>query len=394
MQHALSPELRLAAMCCSWPPTVSADERIASLASRVSDWGRFEELVRHHRIRPLVYASIVRAGISVPGPITDRLKKAAYVALEQSLRMANEGVRMEGEFRQSEIPMLIVKGVPLAVLAYGNIGIKEAWDIDLLVSKEDAPAARHLLLRLGYQLTDPQLTEDEFARFINYSKEAGFRHSTTNIMTELHWRLLDSGNLLNFVDAKGASQDVLLPTGTLRTLADEPLFAYLCLHGASHNWFRLKWLADVNAFLGKRSNAEVELLLKFAKKAGAGRSASVALQLCCELFDRSLSADIQRELETSTISQRLRNNVLSSLSYRGGGIEPAPYTLQWLRVLLAAFFVSSDRNHVLAQARFLWNAPLDRARIALPPRLEFLYHIVRMPLWLHRVVMRRLRRAG
>ena len=31
---------------------------------------------------------------------------------------------------------MIVKGTPLAMLAYGDLGMKESWDIDLLTSTE------------------------------------------------------------------------------------------------------------------------------------------------------------------------------------------------------------------------------------------------------------------
>ena len=44
------------------------------------------------------------------------------------------------------------------------------------------------------------------------------------------------------------------------TLADEPLYAYLCVHGASSAWFRLKWIADLNALLAGRTAEEIAAL--------------------------------------------------------------------------------------------------------------------------------------
>lgn len=47
----------------------------------------------------------------------------------------------------------------------------------------------------------------------------------------------------------------------LRTLGDEDLFAYLCIHGALHWWNRLKWLADVNAMLASTPKGGVSRLI-------------------------------------------------------------------------------------------------------------------------------------
>lgn len=391
MPRDLSPELKLVALCCSWPPTASSDVRIATLASRISNWEQFEALVRHHRVRPLVHAAIHRTGIDVPKRVADILKQAAYAEIERSLRQASECIRLQYEFAHESIPMLVIKGAPLAALAYNSVAMKESRDIDILVDPEDAVRAASILRMLSYELTEPELSEEEFIRFIPHSKEAAFLHTKTGVVTELHWRLVDTGQLLRHVGAQGPTQDVALSVGSLATLANQPLFAYLCLHGASHNWFRLKWLADLNAFLGTRDEAELERLVGYADTCGAGRCASVAMQLCHDLFAPSWLLPLRNKSYGATISRMLRRNVIKSLNYRGGGMEPLPYTVQWLRVLLAAFFVTADRGHILAQARFLWTAPLDRAKIPLPRGMSFLYHVFRMPSWLWRVTARAIR---
>ena len=60
----------------------------------------------------------------------------------------------------------------------------------------------------------------------------------------------------------------LAGTRGLRTLGEEDLFAYLCMHGALHWWHRLKWLADINALLGAQN--DVERLIDSAKAGGRG----------------------------------------------------------------------------------------------------------------------------
>ena len=69
----------------------------------------------------------------------------------------------------------------------------------------------------------------------------------------------------------------LAGTRGLRTLGEEDLFAYLCMHGALHWWHRLKWLADINALLAPQES-DVERLIGAAKAGGRGEPRP---RLCC-----------------------------------------------------------------------------------------------------------------
>jgi len=75
------------------------------------------------------------------------------------------------------------------------------------------------------------------------------------------------------------STDLRLPT-----LADEELFAYLTVHGASSAWFRLKWISDFAGFLHGRSAEELRHLYRRSQELGAGRAPGQALLLAHELF--------------------------------------------------------------------------------------------------------------
>ena len=50
--------------------------------------------------------------------------------------MAAETVRLQRLFDEAGLPLLILKGASLAMLAYGNLGMRSAKDIDLLIRPE------------------------------------------------------------------------------------------------------------------------------------------------------------------------------------------------------------------------------------------------------------------
>jgi hypothetical protein len=69
--------------------------------------------------------------------------------------MAAEAIRLQRLFDDVKIPVLFLKGASLEMLAYGNLGLRSAKDIDLLVTPEFLEPAIALLTRTGYRRFDP-----------------------------------------------------------------------------------------------------------------------------------------------------------------------------------------------------------------------------------------------
>ena len=183
-------ELDLAIACCRWPRSPARDSAIRDAAVRVSDWEQFERVVARHRIAPLVRDGLSCATIQLPPAIDERLSRRAADRAIDSLVMARESVRLQRAMRAAGIPALILKGAAVGYLAYGDVGMKESWDIDLLTSPENAAPAHALLQALGYRVVEPAgLASSQFERFTRYAMEAVYRDPATGLSVELHWRV-------------------------------------------------------------------------------------------------------------------------------------------------------------------------------------------------------------
>jgi hypothetical protein len=384
MSLPLPAELSLAAACCRWPFQPESEEVVRNAARGVRDWERFDRVVRRNRISPLAHHALARAGVDFPTAIERELARRARAAASKALAMARESLLLQREFERAGLPVMIVKGAPLSLLAYGRLGMKESWDIDLLTTQDSALVAARLLVERGYCSAIGHLEPRQVDAYVRFDKEAEFRHPVSNLTVELHWRLVDHCSLLRGVDANGPAQGVASAAGTFRTLADEALFAYLCLHGTAHNWSRLKWLADLGAWLAGRSDAELTQFLATARNYGAGRAASLGLKLCRGLLGRQFSTDLLESLEHGRMIRALERGVLAGLSYRAGAGEHRQYTPPWLRATAARFFVAPGAAHAFEHARLLWNNPVDLVEARLPDRLAFLYPVLRIPFWLVR----------
>jgi hypothetical protein len=341
----------------------------------------FERHVRRHRVDRLAYDGLTHAGITLPSDFEERLAARSAECAITALAMARESVRLQRAFEAAGLPSLIVKGTAMGVLAYGDPCMKESWDIDLLTSGEALQAAHALLERLGYELYLPgPMTPRQLQRFARVTLEAGYKHREEGFTVELHWRATPNTRLIPGVSVHSPSQAVHVAGAELLTFSDDVLFAYLCVHGAHHAWARLKWLADIGAFLASREPVEIERMYSAAVRAGAGRTAGVALMLCRRLLGTPIPASIVTGLERDPMTRIL---VAVALHYICRREAPQEFVaLPPSLVFVSQFFLATGAGYFIEQIGRSWTRPFERAKYG------FAAHFLRIPLWLGRVARR------
>jgi hypothetical protein len=378
--------------CCRPPGDPERDGLVARLAEGM-DWSQVAQLAGHHRVEALVWASLARARVEPPPPVAGALRRRAGEIAHQGLLQAAESARLQAVLARAGVLNLLLKGAALDRLAWGRIGLKQAWDIDLLVDPGDVAEAATALAGEGYLMTVPgALDERGWGLWVAHAKESAWTHPVTGLVVELHWRLADAAGLIPGLGVRSPSRLVPLARSSdraVRTFAAEETFAYLCVHGAAHGWSRLKWLADVGAILGPLAMGERLELHAAAVALGAGRSSAVALGLCDRLLGQAAPP---AALDAARRDWRTRALVrLALLAMAAGGdrdISERPLVRD--AITLSQILVPQGRGAAWAELRRLWFGLDDRLRLRLPGALGALYHFTRLP----SLAWRRLVRPG
>ncbi len=73
-----------------------------------------------------------QAGIAAPAEVDRRIAAHAMEAARVALDMERETLHLQSAFDDADLPAFFVKGSALAVLAFGELGVKQSWDIDLV----------------------------------------------------------------------------------------------------------------------------------------------------------------------------------------------------------------------------------------------------------------------
>jgi len=386
------PEFFLAAACCRPSPAQGRSDAIRAAARAPVDWERFLAIVERHRIWGLAHRGLTQAGVASPANIQAALDAMASALARRNLVLAAETARLCRLFREAAVPVVFVKGVTLAALAYGDIALKHSLDIDILVSPAQVGKARGILEQAGYALKQPlpALTETQLALMLRHAKEWEFWREAGDVTTELHWTLTYNGLLMRDVDASCPLAAVRIGDAEIPTFRLEELFVYLCAHGAQHAWFRMKWLADLAALLASAPGADVEGLYRAAQRRGSGRCAAQALLLCERLLGVELPAALVAELRGNGTAPLLEALALDAMLGGGAHAVLTDRPFGTLRLLSSFFLLGEGRGYFWREISRHLVSPQDVAAFALPPRLTWLYAILRAPLWaLRRLKMTR-----
>jgi hypothetical protein len=121
----------------------------------------------------------------------------------------------------------------------------------------------------------------------------------------------------------------------LPTLTRDELFAYLCVHGASSAWFRLKWISDLAGLLHRQSGEMIERMFYRSQALGTERAAGQALLLANRLFGSLCETDLRDKLASDRSTRRLASAAYAQLS--GSPLEPTTVRLGTWRIHLTQF---------------------------------------------------------
>ncbi len=390
----LSPEFRLAIACSVWPPGRLRTRRVSEALQPAIDWELFHRILKRQRVAGLAAHALLTEAI--PQPANSAIQATAHRLAQQSLRYAGETLRLSAGLAAAGIPAACLKGSALSALAFGNLGLRHSRDIDLLVAPEQAWNADRILQTLGYRMTMPigPHSNGQKLRWMRVRKHFEYAHTVTGLQVELHWRLFDNKQLVGKPSSpepdfsaplfSGPWTQVCIggPGASLATLSVRELLLYLCVHGANHMWFRLKWVADIGALLAG-GIGDMDLLLRDAQSIGASRAALQALQLSHELFETAPPP------APAANSRAIRSLVGSAFDAMTAGhaateLESVPFGTS--RIALARYRLRMDGRFWLRELRSGLHDERDRETFGLPASLTFLLPFLRIPFWLARRV--------
>lgn len=289
-------EGRLLVLCARATMNEFIRVEVADLVGEIADWELVWRLSKDHGVAPLVYRNLVAiCPAAVPSTVHEAFRRHIQANALLNTLQAKELVAVLDALEAKGVHAIPFKGVTLAQTAYGDLGLRECADLDLIVDRGSIPQARQVLWSQGYQLTSQDMGEGH-----EYDEPCHFFQKKNGIAAvDLQWIMARRhfGFRLDRSVFWSRLKPVHLPAKTVMGLCPEDLLILLCVHGSKQAWKQLKWICDVAELVRRRQALDWSRVLFQADEWGCRRLVLLGLAMAKGLFDIVLPRAVLREID-------------------------------------------------------------------------------------------------
>jgi len=336
------------------------------------DWEYLFTTAQAHGLLPLLHKYLNNTD-SIPLQFLSRLKQACVANSQTVLHLISKQLRIFQLFKENNIPSALFKGPLLAQMAYGELSLRQAGDIDLLIHRHDFARATTSLESLGYQM-HPKLTPAQLDSHLAFHCELPFVRDDWFTVVDLHWQLAPRSFVFRLTAEEVMSrlQTVCFAGTEVQTFSNEDLVLYQSMHGAKHLWRRLEWITALAESLRAAPAINWDTIVDRAAKASATRIFALGLRLV-ELFsDMNVPSHVLTAVDCDKSMQRMATKIREQIFTTCGPADSAETNLYNLRIM------DRKRDALLSALRAIFVPTLpDWQALALPAPLHSLYYAFR-----------------
>jgi hypothetical protein len=219
----------------------------------------------------------------------------------RNLALVRDLAQIAQQARDVGVRMLVLKGPPLALELYDQIGARLILDLDILVRSEDLESMDGVLRNLGYR---PSRTYDLSAELAMSHHLPPYVHPAERTTVEVHWAV--GGRLARLRPEKlegiwGRARTLdLMGLEKIEVPGREDLLSFLCIHATGQHLLEmgLPPLYDIASFVSRhRKDLDWDEVTVRAAEWESLRSLLVALGLASRLLGAPVPEGLLRQLD-------------------------------------------------------------------------------------------------
>ena len=303
------PELELLFTCTAGLLTAGRRRRVDALLGEPLDWKFLVHFAQQHGLAALFFWSLQDFQDAIPARTLDRLKTNFETNARKNLLLWHLSLEVQGLLECQGVQCIALKGPTLAANLYGDVALREFFDVDILVRPRDVSRARSVLVSARLDPTTDVHPRHEPA-YLKSANELGFHRGPHRNILELQWQITPRYYAIDFdvEELFRRATLVRLSEVPFRTLSPEDLLLVACVHAAKHAWTRLAWLCDM-AWLLRSQNLNWYEIGRQAERLGIERILLVTLGLARNFFQAALPAHLEADVNRDRSVCLLRDEI-------------------------------------------------------------------------------------
>jgi hypothetical protein len=350
------------------------EQSLRNSLQRPVNWESLLQLAEQHGVAPILCQALSSRSGNVPPESLVLVKQRYETNLHRSLILARELIRILDGLDGLSIDVIPYKGLALAQTLYGDIALRQAGDIDLLIRPKDLLRVKSALKDLGYA---PHLlfSEPEERAYLKSGYECAFDSPLGRNLVEVQWALLPRFYAVDF-ELEGLFHRAIPATvvgRNMKTLSPEDMFLVLSLHAAKHVWGRLIWLCDISRVVTLPA-LNWDWIGETARSLGIVRLLQVTLALTNQLLETTIPQAAERVLPVDSLALAQADEIALQI---GSASPPDVESLGYFHLMMRLRERRADRIKFLRRLAFT-PGPGEWSAVRLPAPLFPLYRFVRL----------------
>lgn len=128
-------------------------KEISLLVAVIKDWEYFRMLANAHGVAALVWSNLEKHKLSagIPDNVSAILRGSLLKSLSRNTFNTESLADALRLLNAEKIKTVLLKGMALENSVYGNAGLRQMSDVDILIMKEECIRARDILMQNGYE---------------------------------------------------------------------------------------------------------------------------------------------------------------------------------------------------------------------------------------------------
>lgn len=359
---------------------------LTSSARQAIQWTTLVDIADGHGVLPLLSQALSGESQYVPSEALEKLRQSYQTNLHKALFLSRELISILNALTTAGIEVMPYKGLALAEAIYGDIALRQAGDIDLLVRPRDFARVRDVVREFGY-VPHFNLSLQQEGAYLKSGYECAFDGPAGKNLLEVQWAIQPRFYAVD-LEMESLFQHAITVNVAGRAIKSpcmEDLFLILAVHAAKHMWSRLIWICDLGRLSGL-AFLNWKAIGSKAKDLGILRTLRVSLNLASNLTGTAIPSDTEKYLPNDPVSRTLASHIEKFLTT---GVTFNPESLAYFRWMVRLRERRADRIKFINRL-LLTPGPGEWALLRLPKALFPMYRVIRVGRLGARVVRNRL----
>jgi len=289
------------------------------IESGAIDWQFVSRLSEKHRVLPIFYVNVKKAGLLpvLPESVQIDLSRRYLNIVGNNLRLCRQLTTILDLFESRGVPVVPFKGPLLAHSLYGDSALRYYQDLDILVPEAGVISARSALLESGFSPSVKHLSGKRLEQVLKHGRECHFKDPSGRIEIDLHWQLCEPLRRdFDYDFCKERLQVIRWHDRNIHSLSPEDTLLHLCVNGAYDIWCDLEKILCVADYIAQHPHLDWLLIQRLANMLHCRRRLFLGLFLAEDVFDAALPREIVQQIKNDRVVEGLAGMVYKKF-FRG-----------------------------------------------------------------------------